>query len=81
MKKLFFIAAIAVAGTLSAKPAVVKSAEKKERTESKSQTKKAAAPFGCVPVSYSCGVKGYACGSNTVQMLINAWEGESLFCG
>ncbi|MFP3833546.1 hypothetical protein [Chryseobacterium sp. SIMBA_028] len=81
MKKLFLIAAIGTTGIVSAKSAVVNNVTTKEKTESKKEASKTTAMFNCVPVAYSCGVKGYACGSTTMQMLINAWEGENLFCG
>ena len=65
---------------LSAKSTVVKSTKTKEKTETKQKTK-GVKEYGCAPVSYSCGVKGYACGNNALEIAINAWEGEGLFCG
>ncbi|MCQ9638946.1 hypothetical protein MP478_06040 [Chryseobacterium sp. WG14] len=81
MKKIFLVAAIGAAGLVSAKSAVVKSTATKEKTESKKETSNKTTAFGCVSVSYSCGVKGWACGSTTLEMLQNAWDGDALFCG
>lgn len=70
MKKLLLLATFAVAGVISAK----------DNSVTKTEIKKAVA-FSCVPVSYSCGVSGYACGDTVQEMLTNAWDGDALFCG
>lgn len=82
MKKLFLVATIVVAGLVSAKDSVVSKTIIKEKAIPKKETvKKTKVAAGCVPVSYSCGVRGWACGSSFMEMIQNAWDGDSLFCG
>lgn len=70
MKKLLLLAAFGIAGMVSAKDNLMKNIEYKTT-----------AAFGCVPVKYSCGASGYACGDTTQQMVENALAGDALFCG
>ncbi|WP_426478444.1 hypothetical protein ACP3T3_02965 [Chryseobacterium sp. CBSDS_008] len=86
MKKLILLAAFGVAGLVSAENLVVKETtikekSKKEAEAPKKETTKAQTTAACVPVSYSCGVSGWACGATVMEMLSNAWDGDSLFCG
>ncbi|WP_313090332.1 hypothetical protein [Chryseobacterium flavum] len=79
MKKIIVLAAFCTAGLMSAKSTAAQgSAEKK--SEVKKETGRSAAAYACVPVTYSCGIKGWACGKTVMEMLENAWSGDSFFC-
>lgn len=85
MKKILLLAAFGTVSLVSAKDLVVKETTIKEKSQKeaeaqKKETTKAQATAACVPVSYSCGVSGWACGATVMEMLSNAWEGDSLFC-
>ena len=44
------------------------------------QSKQSAKLFMCVPVTLSCGLRGWACGDTFVDVINNALEADSIFC-
>ncbi|MGV4438500.1 hypothetical protein [Ornithobacterium rhinotracheale] len=54
--------------------------EKPAKTEKALQCKKTASSQACVPVTYSCGATGTACGKTVMDMVKDAWDGDNQNC-
>lgn len=88
MRKIFFVAALCVAGLVSAnnvkdgkeetkntQKEVVVSSESGKVVESKANLD------SCFPVYLSCGITGEACGSDVPALLKMAWDLDRQICG
>lgn len=94
MKKLLLVAAIGVAGLVSANNKVEASKEepKKQKTEIiefKKESKlpnemkeevKNVAVWGCLIISYDCGTKGISCGETLSEIIEQALNGYDFMC-
>ena len=83
MKKLLFVAALGVAGLMSAKGNT--NQVKEEKMPKKNVKNKNASNLqveaGCFPFTLSCGVQGTACGDNTAELLLLIWDADNAICG
>ena len=75
MKKLFLVAALGVAGLVSA----TEPTTEKESNSSKQENSKKVLRT-CVQVMTSCGKRAVACGETTVEIVENAWLADELSC-
>ncbi|HBR10769.1 MAG TPA: hypothetical protein DD740_00875 [Chryseobacterium sp.] len=75
MKKLLFIAALGVAGFMSAKSNTM---GKITPTLENTSVNKSAE---CLLIHYDCGTNGIACGNNLMEILELAWNGYDFMCG
>ncbi|PWN64812.1 hypothetical protein [Chryseobacterium oncorhynchi] len=79
MKKLFLIATIMVAGSMSANTI---SSETEILEENTTVVKaEAAAAYGCVPTTLSCGITGMACGETLADVIDIAIIADDILCG
>lgn len=83
MKKLLFVAALGVAGLMSAKGTAgdekkMQFPEKTSETKSVSVT---ATQTGCFPFTLSCGIQGTACGDNTAELVSLILDADNAICG
>ena len=74
MKKLLLVAALGVAGVMSASINPVP----KEFEKSKALK---ANEFTCISITYSCGWPGFICGNSIGEIAFNAWESDNYVCG
>lgn len=77
MKKLIFMAAFAVAGTMSANTIAVET----ETLPEVQQTQTEAKDYGCVNVTLSCGYSGVACGESLVDIIELVLDADDYLCG
>jgi len=77
MKKLIFMAAFAVAGTMSANTIAV---ETENLPEAEPITNNAKA-YACVPVTLSCGITGQACGETLGDIIDVVIVADEVLCG
>lgn len=87
MKKVLLVAAIGVAGLVSAnnKVEALKEEPKKEKTEvvvpnETKEERKAVAAWGCLFISYDCGTSGIACGESLFEIIEKAYNGYDFMC-
>ena len=85
MKKLLLVAALGVAGLVSAKDTVVSKNEKSKKSSKifiKKNLNRQASVNDCTPVTASCGATGWYCGDNkTIEgffRMANALE--AIYC-
>ncbi|AZB01171.1 hypothetical protein EG359_16830 [Chryseobacterium joostei] len=79
MKKLFLMATIMVAGSMSANTI---SSETEILEENTTVAKvEAAAAYGCVPTTLSCGITGMACGETIADVIDIAIIADDILCG
>lgn len=77
MKKLIFMAAFAVAGTMSANTVAVET----ENLPEEKQAQTEAAAYGCVDVTLSCGITGQACGDSLGDIIDVVIIADDILCG
>ncbi len=78
MKKLFLVATIMVAGSMSANTI---SSETEIVEENATVKVEAAAAYGCVPTTLSCGITGMACGETLADVIDIAIIADDILCG
>ncbi|MGC4128758.1 MAG: hypothetical protein QM564_04200 [Bergeyella sp.] len=82
MKKLLFVAALGVAGLMSAKSEVVNNNHEKEKQEQKeSAIKEQKVQLTCKTFNLSCGGSEVACAKDTETMLEVMWFLDGVNCG
>ncbi|AZI21151.1 hypothetical protein [Chryseobacterium taklimakanense] len=82
MKKLLFVAALGVAGLMSAASNVLKPTYNLVASTTKiKKASKKNRDYSCVPTTLSCGVKGWLCGDNIKEMLKKLEEIDQEVCG
>lgn len=80
MKKLFLMATIMVAGSMSANTISSDAEITAENTTTPKVETKAAA-YGCVPTTLSCGITGMACGETLADVIDIAIIADGVLCG
>ncbi len=77
MKKLIFMAAFAVAGTMSANTIAAETENLPEEQQAPAEAK----AYGCVDVTLSCGVTGVACGETLGDIIDVVLAADDAYCG
>jgi len=77
MKKLIFMAAFAVAGTMSANTIAAETENLPEEQQAQTEAK----AYGCVDVTLSCGVTGVACGDTLGDIIDIVLVADDVICG
>lgn len=77
MKKLIFMAAFAVAGTMSANTIAAETENLPEEQQAPTEAK----AYGCVDVTLSCGYSGVACGETLGDIIDIVLAADDYLCG